>query len=893
MACLCCLASCISLEEGFIPETGKNHTIEVMASVEGFDKFNVGTKAIEDDESKVSELTMIIYDSQGNIVGDKINLSGANSVFMIETLSKNNDPDAKPYIIYGTNKIDIQNAQEYLKDCTIYMIANSASVLYNDTMENNDDDPSVATITALKALTFPVTGISIPSEGFPMVGCQSNVNLSRTRGTNETTTKLDIPMKKLFAKINVSFQINATVIQTPRFQLTGWTVSNVPSKVSFVEPEYTETEDDKGNKTKVYDQETVCAEGSVLTTEPSIVLSAGKPTILHSPSLENPDRFQFTFYMPEQIVKPNKTIKYPTGIPNDEKQRYKPHLCESPKTPTYVTVTGIYTDLHGQVHDVTYSLYLGQNNTDNFEIYRNQQVNNIITIKGITNSHSGNCPESDPDQNDGFNYDFSNDNISADHRVDVAEKDFSIAIEREALLDSHFEVRPMDVFVSEGGKVVVTVNSDDTKTDDDWLRIEKPYGGKSENNSATNGTYIYEVGVRKYFTKDLLEATILNGGLSDSRSVTIEAGEDSRIWLYFDENPNHYDKTIPGSQMYRDISVTVDYFAKGNTTTEPTSSQIITFRQMNLWRVWTYKDQAKTQKHRYYDIEYHEEYLYNYASDDNYGKRDDGMAWGLDGEESVGLSEYYNAYYVDGNISDALATIFVRLSGLNPVYDFYLPRDFKTNLQKEHLTSHEYAGLKFTNQIAYRAGISENISDLILTADPSSAVEYCLNKNKRNNEGGLTITRSQRWNQAPTYNSNEVKWYLPSIDEIEDIVIGGYQDFDVFQDKYYWSSQPGYRIYDLYYTFIVSSSGNFFVDNPDYARATKVAFKNNAWGYVDSEDTVAEYSYHYYTISGNLSGPTRTENSEEDIKAGRGDGYQLRSKPHRIRCVRNSGTVNN
>lgn len=875
MACLCCLASCISLEEGFIPETGKNHTVEVMASVEGFDKFNVGTKAIEDDESKVSELTMIIYDSQGNIVGDKINLSGANSVFMIETLSNNNDPNAKPYIIYGTNKIDIQNAQEYLEDCTIYMIANSASVLYNDTMEENDDDPSVATITALEALTFPVTSISIPSEGFPMVGCQSNVNLSRTRGTNETTTKLDIPMKKLFAKINVSFQINATVIQTPRFQLTGWTVSNVPSKVSFVEPEYTVTEDDKGNKTKVYNQETVCAKGAVLQpTEPSTVLSAGKPTILHSPSLENPDRFQFTFYMPEQIVKPNQTITYPADIPNDEKQRYKPHMCKDPKTPTYVTVTGIYTDLHGQVHEVTYSLYLGQNNTDNFEIYRNQQVNNIITIKGITNSHSDNCN----DINAGG--DFSKDNISADHRVDVAEKDFSIAIEREALLDSHFEVRPMDIHVGKG-KVVLTVNGD-------WMRMEKPFGGNTDDGGESSPYIASAKGVRKYFTTNLVTETLNNDA---GRTITINAGDEPRIWLYFDENPNHYDKTIPGSQMYRDISVTVDYFAEDNTSETATDSQKITFRQMNLWRLWTYKDEAKTQKNRYYDIEYHEEYLYNYASDDNYGKRDDGMAWGLDGDNSVDLSEYYDAYYVDGNFSDEIATTLVSWAGLNPVYDFYLPRDFTTSLQKEHLTSHEYAGLKFTNQIAYRAGISENISGLVLNADAKSAVEYCLNKNKRNDGGKITITRKQERNQAPVYSSDDVKWYLPSIDEIEDIVISGYQDFEVFQDKFYWSSQPGYKIYNLYYTLLFTSNGHFFIDNPNYARATKVAFKNNAWGYVSSEDTVPEYYYHYSLFGGGLSGPTRTEQSAEEIKAGQGEGYKLRSTPNRIRCVRKSGTV--
>lgn len=890
MACLCCLASCISLEEGFIPETGKNHTVEVMASVEGFDKFNVGTKAIEDDESKVSELTMIIYDSQGNIVGDKINLSGANSVFMIETLSNNNDPNAKPYIIYGTNKIDIQNDQEYLEDCTIYMIANSASVLYNDTMEENDDDPSVATITALEALTFPVTSISIPSEGFPMVGCQSNVNLSRTRGTNETTTKLDIPMKKLFAKINVSFQINATVIQTPRFQLTGWTVSNVPSKVSFVEPEYTVTEDDKGNKTKVYNQETVCAKGAVLQpTEPSTVLSAGKPTILHSPSLENPDRFQFTFYMPEQIVKPNKTITYPAGIPNDEKQRYKPHLCESPKTPTYVTVTGIYTDLHGQVHEVAYSLYLGQNNTDNFEIYRNQQVNNIITIKGITNSHSNNCDDINTNGN------FSNDNISADHRVDVEEKDFSIAIEREALLDSHFEVRPMDIHVGKG-KVVLTVNGD-------WMRMEKPFGGNTDN-GGENSPYIASAkGVRKYFTTNLVTETLNNDA---GRTITINAGDEPRIWLYFDENPNHYDKTIPGSQMYRDISVTVDYFAEDNTTETPTRRQIITFRQMNLWRVWN------ADKSRYYDIEYHEEYLYNYASDDNYGKRKDGMDWGLDG---IQLSHIHDAFYINSGVNNILdwilelfgwskeKTLNESFGKLNPrpKYDFYLP----TDTAQPELTVRGFRGLVFNQEITtyllnnYSTNEKAKLNGVQLNEDPKSAISYCYNKNKRNINGGV----------------DNLYWYLPASDEIEEVAKSAYQEFDgVFQGNLYWSCQPAYhnRKIDLdvwrrerSWTDWIGEwadseeniQGYYFLDNVNRARATRALAKNGQFERVlssASDEEGTQYGRVYadavYRKDAELtnyvvSNTTPYENHQ---------GNLARSGQHaRVRCIRNSGTAAN
>ena len=44
-------------------------------------------------------------------------------------------------------------------------------------------------------------------------------------------------------------------------------------------------------------------------------------------------------------------------------------------------------------------------------------------------------------------------------------------------------------------------------------------------------------------------------------------------------------------------------------------------------------------------------------------------------------------------------------------------------------------------------------------AQPQSAVEYCGNKNKRNSDG--------------TIDYDNMTWYLPAIDEIEDICTAG------------------------------------------------------------------------------------------------------------------------
>lgn len=837
-----CLASCISMQDDIIPvQDGKK--LIVMASVADFNRHDVNTKALEEEESRVNDLTMIIFDSDNAVVGHPVNLGDGNSVFMIDTQNA--------LIIDGNNEqIAMTNDQAKLDACSIYMVANCWHVLKDKTINN---------LTDLLTTDIPVEAIDIPDTGIPMMGVESGFDLSKDRG--DATTVADIVMDKLYSKINVRFQVNADqVVNTPSFNLSGWTVSNIPANVRLGEP--------------ATGEETANANGTVLaTTDPSTTLSYGVPTITHSESAANPDYFQFTFYVPEHRVNPKGTVTYPTGMPETEQQRYKPLLCTDSQKPMYVTVTGSYTDHHAQVKEVTYSLYLGQNNKNDFHINRNQELNNIITIKGLTNSKDAIdwVPEG------------GQDNISVDHRVEVVDAGFSIAMEREALLDSHFEVRPMDVFVSAGGKVVVTVNSDDADATDDWLRIEK---------STESDAHIAGVGVRKYFTTDLVTTTLASTG----RSVTINSGDDSRIWLYFDENTNVYDKTVEGSQMHRDITLTVDYYADANSA-EITKTQTFSFRQMNLWRV------RNADNTRYYDIEYHEEYLYNYVSNDNYGKTTDGMAWGLDG---INLSNKQKAAYVDnsGGIIKFIFDLFGSFEGFvndiiensptSPYYDFYMTRDDPFS----GITPRDYSGYVFNQEIiatltslyndsSTAADVKAKVNlDVQLNADPVSAISYCYNKNKRQSSGSVS---------AADHN-----WYLPSIDEIEDITINGYSDFEVFQNKLYWSCQPSFennKINVKYHGIVTTSTadGAYKSDDVDRARSTRVSynattdkFENVSSAVTGNTSILTAYNGRAYTSDFTYT----IAASGETISFEEHEGNKPRSNwKNRIRCVRNSGKV--
>ncbi|MBQ5700762.1 MAG: hypothetical protein IIV68_01425, partial [Alistipes sp.] len=90
-------------------------------------------------------------------------------------------------------------------------------------------------------------------------------------------------------------------------------------------------------------------------------------------------------------------------------------------------------------------------------------------------------------------------------------------------------------------------------------------------------------------------------------------------------------------------------------------------------------------------------------------------------------------------------------------------------------------GIEFNREIAATLKANSDnpkakIDGIILTEDPKSAFAYCYNKNKRNADGTIDI--------------NNIKWFLPAIDEIEDIALGAYDEFDkVFQNEKYWSCQ--------------------------------------------------------------------------------------------------------
>ena len=949
--------------------------IHVIGAVEDFDIKRVTTRAEGGDapsDSFISEMTMFIFDKNGNIIqgyadrtvnsvddnglpesvtlrdADKcpsaVNIQKANPTFLIDTkdgIIASLD-DSSPRVVYYDN-IGSTNS---LSECKIYIVANAWHMLEGKLNE-------ITTLTKLEALVLDVDGaLSMPMKddthyrGFPMIGTHAGQKFDLSKsGTNQGAVA-KIPMKKLYSKVNFTIQVNANQVvagQTPKFAIEKVEVFNVPSMVRLGrnldangKPYYGGTNADDYIVEMVGSDSYTPSVYYQFIDEPFVISNFSRKEIRHSTTLTHTSGseylIEFGFYMPEHKVTPNANADtyqgYPSDIPEDLKQYYKPELVgavrngdgttTNSKYATYVRVHGTYTDHNGQIKDVRYDIYLGQDNTDDFTVKRNQLLNNKIVITGLTNYHDA--------------YSDVQGNISIDHRVDVDYKGFNLSMERTAILDSHFEVRPLDIELSPNSTMIITI----PEAYRSWIAMESDaVARESKDEDKYINTSDERKGVRKYFTTGLVsELNQANGGRIEI-SHTGTGTKIYRVWFYVDENPNVYDKLLGAeggvtsspsdgyivygknnqNAKYRNCPVEFKYYGTDYDNTDGaatvTKDVKVNFQQWNLWRVWS------TDCKRYYDIEHEEEYLNNYASDVQYGQTQDGMAFGLDG---IQLSKNVMAYWkepANGILTsiinyffgtDAMANSVFEKSGKSPYYDFYLSRDEfpidKLDSSKDQtMFKRDYSGLEFNKEIAAtlksNSDSKSKIDGVILTEDPQSAFSYCYNKNKRNSSG---IVEDQ-------------KWFLPAIDEIEDIALGAYDEFDkVFQNKPYWSCQPAYDYNSLEikgknyvllgYVDLSTLKGEFYTDDLDRARATSVYttdgknYTNIKSGIEDGVKT-GKLSVTAYS-GGSRDGEAETSYSSNNINYnssiylepdGEYRGNKKRTDLCRIRAVYRSGAI--
>lgn len=752
--------------------------IKVVGVAVPFAEGNATKSVMNETESYIVNMALYVFDSDGNKVDYQF-IESSKPLFII-------DRQQAPYSTHDQSK---------MASCTLYILANIPE-------EDRGLLASLATESAFLNTDCTIAGVLRESGirtagGLPMWGSKKWADDAQTQPIDLRSTStalngavLQLHLNTFMAKMK--FNITVDPVQksefVQRFELKSWTIENVPAKARVAQP--------------VGTAESAHRDGPFFTTTFTFGnVDNGVNPIMQGGSTP----MSFWCYVPEHRVLPGGSVTYPAGMPETDKQNLKPDWVTDSDRPLKITLKGIYTDHRNIEKAVEYTIYPGSDNWKDFYVDRNHEYLNNITIMGISNSKDGL-------------------NVSLDMRVDVQQNDFSFTLERETLLDSHWEIRPVRIALDpaihpEADRVEVEVMEDDlTHAVPSWIRFESPSTSQISSAPSTYcdaapGSTSY--GKRRYFTDNLVSST-----LSANKKITIEADDPSNtgianehaIWVYIDENTDL--PSSPGSTN-RKAKVQCRYYVNGQT--DPKVVEDYYFMQKSLHNI-TYNSHT-------YGIEYYEEYLYNFDAREQYGKTTDGMAWGLEKKQ---LSSTYPSvnYSASGPIGGIIAYIInAAIQKVALKYDFYLTRDGV----KEGLTVRDYSGYDFTKEIA--TNTNSGIGALSTNEIPQSAVEYCFNKNKRKSDGTVDV--------------ENMKWYLPAIDEIEDICKGGYSEFEVFQDKYYWSSQPAYRIGKMDYVAKIThleEVSNFYYDDIGYkddpnnvigrARATKV---DNDFNNVKSE----------------------------------------------------------
>lgn len=176
-----------------------------------------------------------------------------------------------------------------------------------------------------------------------MSGSETNVTVS----TSSSTCSLSL--KRLVAKVT----LNVSIADGSGIIITNYTVHDLPSKAYYV-ARPTSTEDDSSDAGNAIAGDDAMSTTSNWISSSTVALTAGTTT---------------TFYMYENRRGVNTAIAV-----GDDHQKDK-NVVNAPTHASYVEINGMKNNVN-----VTWRVYLGANNSNNFNIKRNYQYTYNITL---------------------------------------------------------------------------------------------------------------------------------------------------------------------------------------------------------------------------------------------------------------------------------------------------------------------------------------------------------------------------------------------------------------------------------------------------------------------------------------------------------------------------------
>lgn len=674
--------------------------------------------------------------------------------------------------------------------------------------------------------------VDLPSAGMPMIGTLEGASLVQSA----TNPRLEVQLKALMARVNITIKLNPNQESRdgtlPTMTITSYGIKNMPNTVPFTMPDATP----KTGNNKEYNLTT-----GEMTTDFLYELPA--PVTIN----KNSDAVTFSYYTYENIQLPdytatrpgvdgtdanffpdynggkvdNSTIRYPDGINEDDRQRWKPLMAR--ENASAMVLNASYVTHQNLRYQARFTIYMGQNPDNDFQVKRNHAYNNNISIRGLDYVRNS---------SDGV-YTF-------DARVNViSDNPVYLAIVNERKVDAHATVLPMDVWlllrepqngstvpptVTHNSKVTLSVRGDARN----WLSMIVIPRAEMEAGGWKAGT-----GAPDYFYTDLIAQcnTGTFNGHQSGPEVTIEStptlnNSRSRVYFCIDENvPTSNNPTNYGDR-YATIDLTYEN-SLGDVRT-----RTIEIDQRALVKV---EGQHTSGTNITAWMEYYEEYLEHSDPLDQHtqpGELYEGLPWGVEGTNYGGWEQggFWQAYTWDCT--------------------------FNTIDDNLYTTTGAFAMTKY---IIGRQG-ADPLSNLKIFNDnaPITAFHYCYGKNKRDSNG-----------LVDTGNSKTTGWYMPGIRELEQALTQHYMSFDDFRGNFYWSCAAA-KARDGGVT------NSYYHEELQRARATKVATDANGQPILNDQGKAT------YAESGSYNDDHNYQDPVNGIE--QNYGRAPRSKTFRIRA---------
>ena len=371
MFCLA-ITSC-GLEEPYGGLKNNEGLIEFVARPVGFNNQTVETKAAANTfESAIYSCYLLVFDSNsGNLLqrseaslnqNIKLNVKSGNikACFLVNVTKT-----------FAENIKGITRPEGSTDDPNFYLNSAVLDITYADhTVADNDTETSG--IIGIPSVNFG--GTIGTKKCLPMYGEWS--------GSVAGKSTIQVPIKRLFAKVTANLRVqlnlngweNATQTLT-HYELKNLKLYNVPTKVKLVE--------DSSNESAW--RKTAGQYSSTPLQKSGINIKVYNK--IEQSSLNQ--LYTYSFYVPEFYLNPTSN---PT-----QSQEYKPqnYPQESPNIayPIYMQLEGDFVKYSVNSSTITYKIFLGGDNIDDFSLARNTHYINELTIQNTNKNISGSADE--------------------------------------------------------------------------------------------------------------------------------------------------------------------------------------------------------------------------------------------------------------------------------------------------------------------------------------------------------------------------------------------------------------------------------------------------------------------------------------------------------------------